>query len=82
MFIEIIPIYKEGGGPLLGTMTFGNSKYTHKTLDFVYMYNKPQYNLVSYHQQKDTENQHRDSVIPCINNFIGNQDKKGHVICW
>ena len=38
--------YKGGpGGPLLGAMTFGNSKNIHKTSVFVYMYKKPPCNL-------------------------------------
>ena len=30
-------------------------------------------------ETKDTENQYSDSGIPCINHFIGNQDKNGLV---
>ena len=36
VFIKIIPI----DGPLLGIITFGNSKYTHNTSVLIYMYNK------------------------------------------
>ena len=69
-------MYKEGGGPLLGAMQFGDSKYTHKTSVFDI---KSHHVTWSLWETKDTENQHSDSVIPCIYHFIGNQDKNGPV---
>ena len=36
--------------------------------------------IISDHwETKDTENQHSDSVIPCIYHFIGNHDKQGPI---
>ena len=75
VFIKIIPIYKEGA--LLGSWNITTPSVNEFKDDRQQQTGLKSHHITWFLISDHWENQHSDSVDPCIYYFIGNQDKNG-----